>query len=82
MYLETLEKMTSKMNKTDDAAVRRTAAFLADYASLLAGCGATCIRTEKNTLGIHLSKGFSYGCTQQPFYILLRICMGCHDKSL
>lgn len=60
MYLEMLEKMTSKMNKTDDAAVRRTAAFLADYASLLAGCGATCIRTEKNTR--RMAAAFGYGC--------------------
>ena len=29
--------------------VRHIAAFLAEYASLLAGCGATCIHTEKNT---------------------------------
>lgn len=29
--------------------VRKIAAFLADYAALLSGCGATCIRIDKNT---------------------------------
>ena len=33
----------------DNIFMRDIAAFLADYASLLSGCGATCIRTEKNT---------------------------------
>ena len=35
-------------NLPDAATIHRTAAFLADYASLLLGCGATCIRVEKN----------------------------------
>lgn len=33
----------------DESVLRKTAAFLAEYASLLSGCGATCIRIEKNT---------------------------------
>lgn len=33
----------------DESVLRETAAFLAEYASLLSGCGATCIRIEKNT---------------------------------
>ena len=35
-------------NPADSSALRRTAAFLAEYASLLSGCGSTCIRIEKN----------------------------------
>lgn len=38
------------MDKTvDESVLRATASFLAEYASLLSGCGATCIRIEKNT---------------------------------
>ena len=38
------------MNNPDDKSIlQETAAFLAEYASLLLGCGATCIRIEKNT---------------------------------
>lgn len=33
----------------DESVLRETAAFLSEYASLLSGCGATCIRIEKNT---------------------------------
>ena len=33
----------------DSTVLRQTAAFLAEYASLLLGCGGTCIRIEKNT---------------------------------
>lgn len=43
--------MTSRIcdRACDDAGLNVTAAFLADYAALLSGCGATCIRIERNT---------------------------------
>ena len=43
--------MTSRIcdRACDDAELNVTAAFLADYAALLSGCGATCIRIERNT---------------------------------
>lgn len=45
--------MTLRTCKTGDAPscdnVRKIAAFIADYAALLSGCGATCIRIDKNT---------------------------------
>ena len=33
----------------DESVLRETAAFISEYASLLSGCGATCIRIEKIT---------------------------------
>lgn len=41
--------MTSRIcnKEADVSALRKTAAFLAEYASLLSGCGATCIRIGK-----------------------------------
>lgn len=48
MTMMTLETENTVCRK-NSAALRETAAFLADYASLLLGCGATCIRIEKNT---------------------------------
>lgn len=43
--------MTSRIcdRACDDAGLNVTAVFLADYAALLSGCGATCIRIERNT---------------------------------
>lgn len=43
--------MTSRIcdRACNDAELNVTAAFLADYAALLSGCGATCIRIERNT---------------------------------
>lgn len=43
--------MTARTYKPIDEQenLRRTVAFLADYAALLSGCGATCIRIDKNT---------------------------------
>ena len=52
------------MDKPDDRNVlRETAAFLAEYASLLSGCGATCIRIEKNTKRM----GRAFGVNIDPF---------------
>lgn len=53
MFRETLKGMTTattcnRTASTGDTFNDRASAFLADYASLLAGCGATCIRIEKN----------------------------------
>ena len=46
----TMTVMTNIMNKLSDSTVLQgIAAFLAEYAALLLGCGSTCIRIEKNT---------------------------------
>lgn len=51
--------------------VRHIAAFLAEYASLLAGCGATCILTEKNTrrLADALGVGFDLSIMTDHIYV-------------
>ena len=44
-----ISRICNMEDVADDVALRETSAFLAEYASLLSGCGATCIRIEKNT---------------------------------
>ena len=59
-----IQVKTYNMDKPDDRNVlRETAAFLAEYASLLSGCGATCIRIEKNTKRM----GRAFGVNIDPF---------------
>ena len=59
-----IQVKTYNMDKPDDSNVlRETAAFLAEYASLLSGCGATCIRIEKNTKRM----GRAFGVNIDPF---------------
>ena len=48
-----------------------TAAFLADYASLLLGCGATCIRTEKNTQRMADAFGYSVDIAIMPTHVYI-----------
>ena len=45
-----MKEKANDMNNPDNSTIlKETAAFLAEYASLLLGCGSTCIRIEKNT---------------------------------
>lgn len=44
----------------DTGKADETAAFLADYAALLSGCGSTCIRIEKNTR--RMAEAFGMDC--------------------
>lgn len=54
---------TSTICKNDSweesSSLDATVSFLAEYASLLSGCGATCIRVEKNTL--RMAEAFGIG---------------------
>ena len=53
--------MTSRIcDELGDAELNVTAAFLADYAALLSGCGATCIRIERNTRRMAESFGTAF----------------------
>lgn len=62
------------MNNTDDGAVlQETTAFLAEYASLLSGCGATCIRIEKNTSRMAEAFGVSLDIFIMPAYIIVSV---------
>lgn len=57
----------------DTTALRRTAAFLADYAALLMGCGATCIRTEKNTRRLAHAFGCDLDISIMPSHVSVRV---------
>lgn len=69
--------MTSRICKSDggqrDAEVRKTAVFLADYASLLSGCGATCIRIEKNTRRIAEALGMQADISIMPTHVYVSV---------
>lgn len=54
---------------SNDADMQRTAAFLADYASLLLGSGATCIRTEKNTRRMASAFGYGFDISIMPTHV-------------
>lgn len=62
------------MDKPDDSNVlRETAAFLAEYASLLSGCGATCIRIEKNTKRMGRAFGVNIDTFIMPAHVSVSV---------
>lgn len=69
--------MTTKTDiahaEVGDAAMLRVAAFLADYASLLMGCGATCIRTEKNTRRLAHALGYDVDISIMPSHVSVMV---------
>ena len=62
-----------KPDTPDNRYIRRTAAFLADYASLLLGCGATCIRIEKNTRRMAGAFGVGFDITIMPTHVYISV---------
>lgn len=50
-----------------------TAFFLADYASWLSGCGATCIRIEKNTRRIAHAFGVDFDISIMPAHVYVSV---------
>lgn len=68
------ESQTEKMKVKDDSTVlRETAAFLAEYASLLAGCGSTCIRIEKNTRRMAEAFGVNLDIFIMPAHVTVSV---------
>ena len=66
--------MGDSMNKPgSSAALRNTAAFLAEYASLLSGCGSTCIRIEKNTRRMAEAFGVNLDIFIMPAHITVSV---------
>lgn len=69
--------MTSRICKAelvpDTATLRETAVFLADYASLLSGCGATCIRIEKNTRRMAAAFGMEFDISIMPTHLYVSV---------
>lgn len=57
----------------DNTILRETATFLAEYASLLSGCGATCIRIEKNTGRMAKSFGLNLDIVIMPACIWVSV---------
>ncbi len=60
----------------DNTPLRETAAFLAEYASLLSGCGATSIRIEKNTGRMARAFGVNFDIFVMPSHVSVSIWDG------
>ncbi len=65
--------MTTKTMTTADVSLDETGAFLADYTSWLCGCGATCIRIEKNVGRMSEALGVETDVTVMPRHIQLSV---------
>lgn len=74
MYPETPKMTTLMMNRRSDTA--DSAAFLAEYAALLLGCGATCIRTEKNTRRMAGALGYGVDMCIMPSHVYVWVWKG------
>lgn len=76
--------MTSRTcnKKADESVLRGTAAFLAEYASLLSGCGATCIRIEKNTRRLADAFGVGLDISIMPTHVYVSVWDGNPAKSV
>ena len=69
-----MKAKTNNMNKPADSTVlRETAAFLAEYASLLSGCASTCIRIEKNTRRMAESFGVNLDIFIMPAHVTVTV---------
>lgn len=66
--------LTMKTSMDCNAAhIRHIAAFLADYTSLLTGCGATCIRTEKNARRLADAFGVGFDISIMPNHVYVSV---------
>lgn len=69
-----MTSMTSEMSiYPTESDISKTAAFLADYAALLAGCGATCIRIEKNTGRMASAFGLKFDIAVMPAHVYVTV---------
>lgn len=59
-----------------DAGQRATAEFLAEYAAWLLGCGATCIRIEKNTRRMAERFGVEFDISIMPTHVVVSVVGG------
>lgn len=57
----------------DNTFLRKSADFLAEYASLLSGCGATCIRIEKNTGRMARAFGVKFDIFIMPSHVTVSV---------
>ena len=69
-----MKEKANDMNNPDDSTVlKETAAFLAEYASLLLGCGSTCIRIEKNTRRMAEAFGVNIDIFIMPAHVTVSV---------
>lgn len=79
-----MRKMMNSMTDTaaavaaaeDDGSLRAMASFLAEYAAWLLGCGATCIRIEKNTRRMAGAFGLAFDISIMPTHIFVSVGRG------
>lgn len=64
-----------------DISENEIASFLADYAALLLGCGATCIRIEKNTRRISMAYGMNLDISIMPTSVSVYVSRPGSDNS-
>ena len=63
----------SEKQPNNGIVLRKTAAFLAEYASFLLGCGATCIRIEKNTKRMGKAFGVNIDTYIMPAHVSVSV---------
>ena len=69
-----MKEKANDMNNPDKSTVlKETAAFLAEYASLLLGCGSTCIRIEKNTRRMAEAFGVNIDIFIMPAHVTVSV---------
>ena len=64
-----------------DLETSEVCSFLAEYASWLLGCGATCIRIEKNVERIAEAFGMKADLMIMPAHIQISVCHSAHEDS-
>lgn len=73
MTSPTFNTASNTSSPCEIAELRRAATFLADYASLLSGCGATSIRIEKNTVRIATALGLKTELFVMPAHVSVSV---------
>lgn len=84
-----MRKMMNSMTDTaaaavaaeDDGRLRAMASFLAEYAAWLLGCGATCIRIEKNTRRMAGAFGLVLDISIMPTHIFVSVGRGEGERA-
>lgn len=69
----TMPTICENMDVADTSGLHEKGAFLAEYASWLSGCGATCIRIEKNTRRMAASFGIGFDISVMPTHVYVSV---------
>mgnify|MGYP000821145952 CR=1 FL=1 len=64
---------TECCSRCGDTQLRPAAEFLAEYAAWLLGCGATCIRIEKNTRRMAERFGVEFDISIMPTHVVVSV---------